>query len=722
MRQLQFFSLLSLLLLLVACPAQRNVSEPELVITSTVTTSTEAVFTLEGTVKDNEAIRALTVKINDDLPLNITQALKDEAFSAAINLYKGKNTLVVTALNSAGGRTQKTHEITYTVNPSIAGHLWEDSNANGVQDTGEPNLAARTLYLDQNDNGMFDDGEITTQTDTDGKYSFTGLEPDRYIVRQILPFGERNLMSAGIKIAAQENLISVQSQISPQIVGGRDTTIEQFPFMVAVGSYFKGEEVFRQFCGATLISSRYVLTAAHCMAEQDPTNMRLLIASASLSNKDEKGKLLEVERLIIHPQYIKPERGYDIALIELKERLELTGGMYTAEPITPALQEFMAEGTMTTMTGWGALYSGATTPPDTLQMVHSRITNHDNCVQVYNALAPNNPLQNPETQLCAGVPEGGVDGCQGDSGGPLFVRGTIDAKPRWLLAGATSWGEGCGIGKYPGVWANVAVLYPWVVANAQEEGGVAKVIVRDGLVDAIDFANQKTTRPMTGVIVDRWQVTALGFQDNTALRVKNQAIPLDWTIIQEGNGYNYACTLNIKVQGGADVAAQQPPCSVGKNSYNFTEGFSNGIYEIALAIQARDTDQVTQTRTMRVLIANSKVSGELTKEDLVDPDYNLSQYYIDYYDFTGVPVGTKVEIQHMGLAKSALVLYDKAKRKPTGGILLSAGDEQNSPLVFTVEEGVDYLVGISSADSSQTTGNYELASTVGTLTPSNFAK
>ena len=65
-----------------------------------------------------------------------------------------------------------------------------------------------------------------------------------------------------------------------------------------------------------------------------------------------------------------------------------------------------------------------------------------------------------KNMIAAGyIKQGGKDACQGDSGGPFVVK---DAGLNLVLAGATSWGIGCAKPKYPGLYANLAVLGDWV--------------------------------------------------------------------------------------------------------------------------------------------------------------------------------------------------------------------------------------------------------------------
>jgi hypothetical protein len=69
---------------------------------------------------------------------------------------------------------------------SISGTVFDDSDANGDRDAGEPALGGRTVYIDVNDNGDLDVGEPQTTTDVDGAWSFDGLVPGDYVVREQL--------------------------------------------------------------------------------------------------------------------------------------------------------------------------------------------------------------------------------------------------------------------------------------------------------------------------------------------------------------------------------------------------------------------------------------------------------------------------------------------------------------------------------------------------------
>jgi CSLREA domain-containing protein len=68
----------------------------------------------------------------------------------------------------------------------IRGTLWNDFNGNAEMDLGEPPLEGWTVYIDENNNGQFDEGELSTVTDGNGEYVFTDLAPRTYTVAQVV--------------------------------------------------------------------------------------------------------------------------------------------------------------------------------------------------------------------------------------------------------------------------------------------------------------------------------------------------------------------------------------------------------------------------------------------------------------------------------------------------------------------------------------------------------
>jgi len=87
-----------------------------------------------------------------------------------------------------GGRLNANNALTQTqpLSGELSGNIWNDLNGNGVQDAGELGLEGWTVYLDQNQNGNLDNGELSTVTDVNGDYSFLSLAPGTYTVAEVL--------------------------------------------------------------------------------------------------------------------------------------------------------------------------------------------------------------------------------------------------------------------------------------------------------------------------------------------------------------------------------------------------------------------------------------------------------------------------------------------------------------------------------------------------------
>ena len=221
------------------------------------------------------------------------------------------------------------------------------------------------------------------------------------------------------------------------IVGGDDITIEQAPWQISLRQF--GGHI----CGGTIISEDWIVTAAHCV-DSGVSNMTVV---AGTSTRRGVGQ----ERTIVGGQiaagYTQPSRGKDFALLQLNAPLTLDGVRTRAIPYiteTEASQGLTDPGVIASVSGWGTLSSGGSSP-NQLQRVDIPIVSLTEAQRVYGTLTSD--------QLPAGVPEGGRDSCQGDSGGPLVVSGP-DGQP-WL-AGVVSWGSGCGNRGVPGMYARVS--------------------------------------------------------------------------------------------------------------------------------------------------------------------------------------------------------------------------------------------------------------------------
>lgn len=235
-----------------------------------------------------------------------------------------------------------------------------------------------------------------------------------------------------------------------RIVGGTEAEDGEFPWQVSLRQI--GSIGQTHFCGGSIISESWVMTAAHCCAGQTPTFMHVVGGGIKLNAAEGEEEKRDIEMIIGHPDYDSRELTNDICLLKLTEPFEWTEFV---KPI--ALPEPMAEaedGTMATVTGWGTLSEGGFSLPNVLHKVDVPVVSDEECNKDYSSAGA--PEIAP-SMICAGLPEGGKDSCQGDSGGPF-----INTQDKTLL-GVVSWGIGCGRAGYPGVYTQVSYYIDWVM-------------------------------------------------------------------------------------------------------------------------------------------------------------------------------------------------------------------------------------------------------------------
>ncbi|XP_041041239.1 transmembrane protease serine 9-like [Carcharodon carcharias] len=238
-----------------------------------------------------------------------------------------------------------------------------------------------------------------------------------------------------------------RSIFSSRIVGGTNSMKGEWPWQVSL--LHRGSHV----CGASIISNRWLISAAHCFTNSyaNPSAWKALMGSRIIRH----GISRNIRRIHAHPNYSIPIRfNNDIAVLELSFPLFFNDFI---QPVClPLNSTVFAVGQSCIITGWGTLaYQGWT--PRILQKAEVKIISDNRCRRTYG-------YHVSDKMLCAGILEGGVDACQGDSGGPLVCQ---SPDKTWLLAGIVSFGIKCARPNIPGVYTRVTALRDWV----QQETG-----------------------------------------------------------------------------------------------------------------------------------------------------------------------------------------------------------------------------------------------------------
>ncbi|XP_018580357.1 trypsin-1-like [Anoplophora glabripennis] len=242
---------------------------------------------------------------------------------------------------------------------------------------------------------------------------------------------------------------------SVRVVGGDDAEPGQFAYQASVQYCLQG--TCSHACGGAIISSMWVLSAAHCITQAPALgSYQILVGVLNFNEDNPERQLHRVNYAIIHPEYAGATADpHDLAIFRLANPLTFNS---MVQPIgLPDQDDFFAG--VAVLSGWGSI-SNTNVPimPTTLQFVEVPIIDTETCKRAFDVIlggAPN-PLD-LEANICTGPLTGGVSICQGDSGGPL-----ADFQGQILIGIATWTGNPCGRAGSPSVYNNVSYYTRWI--------------------------------------------------------------------------------------------------------------------------------------------------------------------------------------------------------------------------------------------------------------------
>lgn len=213
-------------------------------------------------------------------------------------------------------------------------------------------------------------------------------------------------------------------------------------------------------CGASLIRRRtrnIVITAAHCVYQKRASSLKVGFYQP---NRTTKKYTYNVRKVIIHPKYNDNTYENDIALLFISATPPAVVIPLRIPSKTLGIT-FTAAGTNTKVIGYGSTNPNFFAPSRKLLLGDVPIISKDS--------SENNkyfPEQIKDGMILASkfFPDSNenIDSCSGDSGGPLFYN----FNGITYLVGLVSWGYGCAISGYPGVYTDVNYYRDWITKNA----------------------------------------------------------------------------------------------------------------------------------------------------------------------------------------------------------------------------------------------------------------
>uniref|UniRef100_A0A803JVL1 Chymotrypsinogen B1 n=1 Tax=Xenopus tropicalis TaxID=8364 RepID=A0A803JVL1_XENTR len=224
-----------------------------------------------------------------------------------------------------------------------------------------------------------------------------------------------------------------------RIVNGENAVPGSWPWQVSLQ-----DSTGFHFCGGSVISDFWVVTAAHCGVT---TSHRVILGEYDRSSSAEPIQTMSISRVFKHPNYNTNTMINDITLLKLSSTASFNSRV--APVCIPTSSEVFNSPERCITTGWGYVDAYSKLSPNKLQQVTLPLLSNTECQRYWG-----NKIHS--TMICAGA--SGASSCMGDSGGPLVCA----RNGAWVLAGIVSWGSSTCSPSSPGVYARVSTLRSWM--------------------------------------------------------------------------------------------------------------------------------------------------------------------------------------------------------------------------------------------------------------------
>ncbi len=231
---------------------------------------------------------------------------------------------------------------------------------------------------------------------------------------------------AGLMVLVGAGFAVLPAHPAQAVIGGQKSSTAAAPWTVTINLWRQTDTYPRsgQFCGGTLVTPRKVVTAAHCVVDEAPTDLGVVAGRTDLRHHE--GRMRKVTKAWIHPRFGRHLEN-DVAVLTLDKPMP---PQYTPLPVATAADTGpYRPGTRARVHGWGLLDNEGR-EANVLRSANLRVLADRTCQRL-------NPWGDidPKMHVCANDPVTGAHHAEGDSGGPLVAGGKLIGIVSWLAGG-----------------------------------------------------------------------------------------------------------------------------------------------------------------------------------------------------------------------------------------------------------------------------------------------